>query len=134
MRILPFTVVGAALFASACASSGDPWVADQRHAAGATAGVRSLLKAHFAVDEACAPLPLPSIAVSVPPKLGTVTVEETVASVVDPGGDCDGRSVPAAGVFYESPVGTVGYDELTYVELVEGAAPDKAHTLFVRVR
>lgn len=134
MRILPFALVGAALFASACGTTGDPWVASQHHSAGAAAGVRSLLKAHYAVDEACAPLPLPAIAVSAEPKLGLVSVEETVASVVDPGGECDGRSVPAAGIFYESPVGTVGFDEITYVELVENGAPDRAHTLFVRVR
>jgi hypothetical protein len=134
MRILPFALVGAALLVSACGTTSDPWVADQHHAAGATAGVRSLLKAHFAVDEACAPLPLPTIAVSVQPKLGTLTVEETVASVVDPGGECDGRSVPAAGIFYETTPGTVGFDELAYVEVVEGGEPDRVHTLFVRVR
>ena len=68
------------------------------------------------------------------PTLGALIVEETVASVSDPGGECDGTSVPAAGIFYETAPGTIGFDKLTYVEVVEGGVPDRAHTLFVRVR
>ena len=134
MRSLALTVVGAALFVGGCGSAPDPWTAYQSHSAGATAGVRTLVSSLYGVDEACAPLPLPAVAVSQTPKLGTVTVEQTVASVVDPGGECDGRSVPAAGVFYEAPAGTVGTDQLTFVEQVEGGRPDRAHTVFIRVR
>ena len=134
MRILPLTVAGAALFVAGCGASPDPWMAGQSQAADATAGVRTLVGALYGVDEACAPLPLPAVAISEAPSLGTVTVEQTVTSVSDPGGECDGRSVPAAGVFYEAPAGTVGIDRLTYVEQVGGARPDVSHTLSIRVR
>lgn len=134
MRSLALTVVGAALFLGACGSDPDPWTAYGSQAAGATAGVRTLVSSVYGVDESCEPLPLPAIAISEPPKLGTVTVEQTVASVADPDGECDGRSVPAAGVFYEAPAGTVGTDQLTFVEQLHGSQPDRVHTVIIRVR
>ena len=122
------SLMAAALLVAACGNTPEPWMAEQVHAASATAGVRSLLRSHWAIDEACAPLPLPGSAV------GTLTVEETVVSVPETGSDCDGQSVTAVGIFYEAPAGTNAIDTVTYVELIEGPVPDHTHTVSVQVR
>lgn len=134
MNVVPFALAGVAFLVSACGSSTTPWMARQSTAAEAPAGARSLVMAHFGVDRACAPLPLPDIAVESAPRLGTVSVAETTATVADPGGECDGRTVPAAGIFYEAPAGAAGIDRFSYVEMLRGAQPDRTHTLHVRVR
>jgi hypothetical protein len=134
MKILPLTLVGAALSVAGCSSSPNPWIAEQRHAADATVGVRSLLRSHYAIDESCNAKPRPAIAVTTAPKLGTVSVQETVASVVAPGTECDGRSVQATGVYYEAAVGAIGIDTVSYIEVVGAALPDNTHTVSVRVR
>jgi hypothetical protein len=134
MRILPLTLVGTTLLLAGCGSSGNPWMAEQRHAADATVGVRSLLRSHYAIDESCNAKPRPAIQVTTAPKLGTVSVQETVATVVAPETECDGRSVQATGVYYEAASGALGIDTVSYVEIVGAAQPDNTHTVSVRVR
>ena len=131
--VLPSLSV-AALVLSACASTDDPWMSFERKAASAVSGVRTLVNSHYAIDEVCAPLPLPAIAVPAEASLGTVTVEETVVSLPVTGSDCDGTSVTAIGIFYEAPAGTEGYDTFSYVELIDGPVPDRTHTVEVQVR
>ena len=134
MKPLFPSLVAAALVLGACGSTPDPWMAEQSHAAAATAGVRTLLRSHWGIDEACAPLPLPAIAIPEQNSIGTLTVEETVVSVPETGSDCDGQSVTAIGIFYEAPAGTDAVDTVNYVEMIEPPLPDNRHTVHVRVR
>jgi hypothetical protein len=134
MKILPLTLVGTALLVAGCGSSPNPWMAEQLHAADAAVGVRSLLRSHYSIDEACNVRSLPAITVTTAPRLGAVSVQETVATVVAPESECDGRSVQATGVYYEAASGALGIDSLTYVEAVGGGRPDNSHTVSVRVR
>lgn len=134
MKTVYPSLMAAALVLGACGSTPDPWMTEQVHAASATAGVRTLVRSHWAIDEACAPLPLPSIAIPEQTAIGTLTVDETVVSVPETGGNCDGQSVTAVGIFYEAPAGTETVDTVSYVELTEGPLPDNTHTLSVQVR
>jgi hypothetical protein len=131
--VLPSLSVAALLLAG-CASTEDPWMSFERKAATAVPGVRTLISSHYAIDEVCAPLPLPAIALPGEATLGTVTVEETVVSVPESGSDCDGTSVTAVGIFYEAPAGASGYDTFSYIEQIEGPVPDRTHTVEVQVR
>lgn len=128
------SLMAAALLLGACGSTPDPWMAEQAHAASATAGVRTLLRSHWAIDEACAPLPLPGIAIPEQATIGTLSVDETVVAVPETGSDCDGQSITAVGIFYEAPAGTDAIETVTYVELLEAPLPDNTHTVSVRVR
>jgi hypothetical protein len=134
MKIVFPSLMAAALLVGGCGTTPDPWMAEQSHAASATAGIRTLLRSHWAIDEACAPLPLPAIAIPEQSSIGTISVDETVVSVPGTGTECDGQSVTAVGIFYEAPAGTDVVDTVTYIELSDPPLPDNTHTVHVRVR
>lgn len=126
-------VAFAVLFVAGCAGGADPWQVAQSHAGDATIGSPSLVRTHFAIAEDCSPLPLPSMAMAEQPARGTLSIEETTATVSQPGTECDGAAVPAVGIFY-TPAGPAGIDTVSYVEITDAPRPDIVHTVVVRVR
>ena len=138
----------AALLLAGCADGPDPWTAYAAAAADVAAGGETLVQSHSRLGPDCAALPAPQIAVTEPPALGAVEVaqgsmtvevpseiarQELDAEALREAAPCAGVSVPTTEVRYVAGAAS-GLDGFTYVELQEGASPDRVWDVSVRVR
>jgi hypothetical protein len=133
MRIMPLALAASSLMLTACGETPDPWIASSNHAADAPAGASTLLFNHFALDEDCVSA-APPIEILQQGALGEASVAAASETIEDPMSECDGAVANGSGVYYEAASGVTGIDTIVYREFAQGAAPDRIHTVTVRVR
>jgi hypothetical protein len=133
MRLMPLALAASSLLLTACADAPDPWIASTSHAADATAGAATLLRNHYAFDESCIAV-APPVEIVQQGTLGAASVASASETIEDPDNECDGSVANGTGVYYEAASGVSGIDTIVYREFMEGAEPDRIHTVSVRVR
>ncbi len=133
MRIMPLALAASCLLLTACGETPDPWLASASHAADAPAGASTLLRNHYEFDESCIAV-APPVEIVQQGTLGQASVATATETLEDPENACDGSVAEGTGVFYEAASGVSGIDTIVYREFLDGAEPDRIHTVHVRVR
>lgn len=146
MRPKSLVAAAAAALTTACGAP-DPWVAEGNLAAASVdMGGSGVIGRHGAYDAFECVAESPPLEVVQQGRLGTARVDVTTEIYEDPLaelaeedpsielGPCDGAEYELNAVIYDAAEGASGIDTVVYREFGEGGAPDRIHTVSIRVR